>query len=291
MYGYAMLNWDFPTLLTVHGILHQEGRLDYSEARLPHRVVRKVKGLFNTFFETRTLRHARHVVAISPYVTSTLNGFYPETLHFIDNPVEDAFFHLKDRAVPNRILFVGMIRARKGILNLVKAVDLARQENPGITLHIVGKVFEPEYDRVLREYVEQNQLRSHVHFLGRVDDRQLFREFEECQVLVLPSAEETSPMVIEQAMAAGKAVIATNVGGIPHLVEDERSGLLVEYGDLERLRQAVQRLLSDHTLAAKFGARGREIATKRFRLEAISAKTRQVYYELSGRDWSRSRNA
>jgi len=277
MYGYASLRWRFPTLLTVHGILNQEAKLDYADVRLPHRALRKVKGLFNSYFETRTLRHVRHVVAISPYVTSVLNGFQPENLYFIDNPVDEVFFNLRNRAAPNRILFVGLIRARKAILHLLKAVNLARDENPDLRLNIVGKVLEPEYGRMLREYVEANRLHLNVHFRGRVDDQELFREFEECQMLVLPSAEETSPMVVEQAMAAGKPVVATTVGGIPFLVEEGKSGILVEYGDIQGLAEAILFVLRDAEAANAMGKRAKEIAEERFKTSVIAAKTKSVY--------------
>ena len=76
---------------------------------------------------------------------------------------------------------------------------------------------------------------------------------EECQILVLPSQAEVSPMIVQEAMAAGKPVVATAVGGVPYLVEDGGSGILVPYGDAEELAQALEKLLTNSSLAKSMG--------------------------------------
>ena len=87
-------------------------------------------------------------------------------------------------------------------------------------------------------------------------------------------------MVVEQAMAAGKPVVATRVGGIPFLVEDRKSGILVEYGDISGLAEAITSVLRNPEVAREMGRRGQEIATTRFELSAIVDKTKKVYQEV-----------
>lgn len=280
-YGCAAADWDFPTVFTIHGILQREGKLDYTDVGTFHQLYRRVKGYFNSSFEVKTLKHARHIIAISPYVTEFLKEFKFDQVYFINNPVEEAYFELEDRTQPKRIFFAGLIHARKGVLHLLKAIKLVRQEYPDIELYLVGKVQESEYEAVLRSYVRDHHLEQQVNFRGFVDDEELLQAFAECQILVLPSQEETSPMVVQQAMAAGKPVIATRAGGVPYLVEDGDSGLLVPYGDPQALSKAILRLLTDPDECRRLGKQGRALSRERFRSSSICFQTREVYYELA----------
>ena len=280
-YGYAALGWDFPTVFTVHSVLQQEGRLNYQEVGIFHRIYRGIKGSFNIFFDMQTLKYASDIIVISPYIGKMLKDFLPKHLYSINNPIDELYFQLEDLSLPGRILFAGLIHVRKGILNLIKAVEIVRSQQPNIELHLAGKVQESEYEAVLRSYIRDHHLEKQVIFRGHLNDQDLFQAFAECQILVLPSQEEVSPMVIQQAMAAGKPVIATAVGGVPYLVESGSSGLLVPYGDPQALSQAILRLLADPKEAARMGARGRTIAKERFREESICTQTRAVYYNLA----------
>ncbi|MBD2502700.1 glycosyltransferase family 4 protein [Anabaena azotica] len=279
-YGYAAQNWSFPTVFTIHGILQKEGRLDYTEVGIFHQIYRKIKGYFNISFEVKTLKHIHHVIVISPYVSEMLNNFPIPKHYCISNPVDEAYFQLEDYSQPYRILFAGTINVRKGILTLIKSIELVRQVYPDVELHLAGNVLEPEYEKLLHSYVENNKLEKQIIFRGHLHDEELYQAFAECQMLVLPSQEEVSPMVVQQAMAAGKPVVATAVGGVPYIVEEGSSGLLVPFGDPQALSQAILRLLANPHQAKLLGARGREIASDRFRIASICSQTRAVYYEL-----------
>ena len=87
-------------------------------------------------------------------------------------------------------------------------------------------------------------------------------------------------MVIQQAMAAGKPVVATRVGGVPYLVHQEHTGLLVEYGDVGEFAGAISRLLTDAPLRRKVGLAARAEAERRFRATDVARRTRQIYYAI-----------
>jgi glycosyltransferase involved in cell wall biosynthesis len=89
-------------------------------------------------------------------------------------------------------------------------------------------------------------------------------------------------MAVIEAMAAGKPVVATRVGGVPDLVEDGDSGYTVELGDVAGLAQHVIELLSSVALRTRLGQRARQLAG-RFQLEAVAAQYRQLYYQVAGR--------
>ncbi len=280
MYGFAVRKLEYPTMLTVHGILSQEAKIFNSNSGWGEKLYQRIKGVFNSYFELSTLKSINHIIVISPYVEKMIEEYTAAKMYFIDNPVDETFFQLENKTVDNRLLFVGMIRSRKGILNLLKAINEIRHNIPDVCLHIVGKVFEPEYEKILKEYMELNHLNENVIFKGRLNEKELYQEFEECAILILPSIEESSPMVIEQAMAAGKAVVATRVGGIPHLVQEDVTGLLVNYGDVQGLAEQVYRLLLDAEKRTRMGIEAKKEAENRFKLSAIVEKTRQIYFEI-----------
>ena len=118
-----------------------------------------------------------------------------------------------------------------------------------------------------------------VTMLGPLRTEDLLEEYRRASVFVLASEQETSPMVIAEAMAASVPVVATRVGGIPHLVDDGRTGLLVAPGDVASLAGAIRGLLADEPRRAEFARRSHLRAQERFRLADVAARVREVYLE------------
>jgi glycosyltransferase involved in cell wall biosynthesis len=134
----------------------------------------------------------------------------------------------------------------------------------------------------VREFVAAQGLQRNVEFLGLQDKDRMLDEYARCAVVLLASVQETAPMTVIEAMAAGKPVVATRVGGVPHLVENGSSGFTVAVGDVESLASRVLTLLDDRDLRCRMGQRGRELA-QRFRAETVADAYRRLYYELAGR--------
>jgi glycosyltransferase involved in cell wall biosynthesis len=103
-----------------------------------------------------------------------------------------------------------------------------------------------------------------------------------CDVFVLPSLSEASSNVVLEAMATGLPVVATRVGGLPGLVEDQRTGLLVPPDDAPALAQAIVRLLETPDLAATMGARGRARALAEFGLDRMAERVDTFYCRALG---------
>ncbi|HEV2694980.1 MAG TPA: glycosyltransferase family 4 protein, partial [Verrucomicrobiae bacterium] len=106
--------------------------------------------------------------------------------------------------------------------------------------------------------------------------------FEAATFLALPTLEDNCPMVVLEAMAAGVPVLASNVGGVPDLIEPEVTGLLCDPQRPETFQAAVQRLLTDPAFARELAARARLAADKRFHPEAIAKKHVEIYWEVLG---------
>jgi glycosyltransferase involved in cell wall biosynthesis len=280
-YAGAAFQTRFPTVLTLHGIRHREVKT-YKSA-----FFRFYKGWNIVWRERSCVKNARHIIAISPYILEEFEDLIKADTYLIENPIADKFFGLGDRSQPDRILFAGVIIPRKQVLELLQAMVEIRRCIPTAQLLLAGDSKDPvnggRYFAELQEFIDREQLGENVRFLGSLSEDQLLEEYVRCSLLVLPSVQETAPMVIMQAMAAGKAVVATRVGGIPSLVENGQTGLLVNGGDVPALAEAITGLLQDNALRIAMGKKGRELAERRFRAKAVAEKTRDVYVRLADR--------
>jgi glycosyltransferase involved in cell wall biosynthesis len=102
-------------------------------------------------------------------------------------------------------------------------------------------------------------------------------------VLVLPSRNEGQPMAVLEAMAHGLCVVASDVGGIPELVDDGRTGLLVPPDDVEALVAALRKVLDDDSLRAALGATARERVLEEFDVDVVWRRIDGIYREVAGR--------
>ena len=103
------------------------------------------------------------------------------------------------------------------------------------------------------------------------------------------SRQEVAPMCIAEAMAAGKPVVATNICGIPYMVDNGKTGFLFEPRDVQPLTEKIIALLQDDDLRHKMGKRAKEVAKKRWSADIIAKKTVNVYKEILSREGKESK--
>ena len=278
-YALAAARSGRPWVLTPHGIrtLEAEERGTWSD-RLYRRFLIRLE-------ERRAVRRARHVIAISRFVLDQLGLPMDAEVYEIPNPVASRFFDVPPGGEPGRLLFAGRLIPRKGLDVLLRAVARVRGERPDVRLRIAGGLGswrEPaSYPSSLRRQVAELDLHGAVDFLGSLDTSSLLEELRLCQAVVLSSRLETSPMAILEAMAAGRAVVSTDCGGISEMVEDGRTGFLVPVDDPDAFAAAVLRLLRAEGGPGEMGRRGRELASSICHEDVVAEKTRHVYERVS----------
>ncbi|MGQ9594799.1 MAG: glycosyltransferase [Anaerolineae bacterium] len=185
---------------------------------------------------------------------------------------------------PPRVLFAGRLIARKGLPILLQALAQVAQERE-VVLDLVGEGHErPHLERLAAEL----GIADRVHFHGWVSQEDLDRLYRACTVFVLPSVvdahgdTEGLGVVLIEALRYRKPVIGSDVGGIPDIVEDGLSGLLVPPGDPEALAQALQRVLDDPALAQRLGEEGFRYVAEKFAWEHIADQMAALYREVAG---------
>ena len=113
---------------------------------------------------------------------------------------------------------------------------------------------------------------------------QITEELSRSYFLVLPSYHEPFGVVLIESLAMGTPVIASRVGGIPYIVDDGKTGILVEPGDVNALAEKMQLLLEDGELRQQMGQRGKQEAMQRFHPDVVAQKTMEVYEKVVA-DW------
>lgn len=176
-----------------------------------------------------------------------------------------------------RLLFVGRYGAAKGAPELIGALAQARSTGVDARLRFVGRELHAGDEASLRGDVERRGLGGVVEFAGVLPPERLRECYVDTDVICLPSRREGLPMALLEGMAFGLPVLATAVGGIPYLVADGESGLLVEPGDVDAMAQAIEALAASPEQRMKMGAaaRARVEATADARL--VAAKWRDLY--------------
>jgi glycosyltransferase involved in cell wall biosynthesis len=200
----------------------------------------------------------------------------PEQYSVIPNGVRLGRFALPRAPVRGRILMVGRLAPPKRPDLALRALAQVRQSIPEAELQLVGA--GPSKGEA-EHLAAQVGLERAVHFLGHRDDVPELLASAECALLA--SDYEGCPLVVIEAMAAGVAVAATDVGGIRELVRPGRTGELGTKGDADALAQALERVLADPTRAAQLGAEGRRVAEERFSLDRMVESLVAVYDEVA----------
>jgi glycosyltransferase involved in cell wall biosynthesis len=202
----------------------------------------------------RVLRRARAVICASSELAERAEALGAHDVHVIPSGV-DLPAETGAEAEPPEILYAGRLSREKGILELVAAAR-------GLRLVVAG-------DGPLRGRVPGA--------LGFVPHDELERLYARAAVVACPSHREGFGVVCAEAMAHGRAVVATPVGGHRDLVVDGETGLLVPPGDVGALRAALERLLADDGLRRRLGAAARERAREQLSWTAVTEATVRVY--------------
>jgi glycosyltransferase involved in cell wall biosynthesis len=175
------------------------------------------------------------------------------------------------------LLCIAAHNAKKAIDVLLRAFVAIHRAHPGIRLRLVGDgPLRGEHERLAREL----SVAAHVDFLGLRGRAEVAAELQGCAAFVLPSRAEPFGMVVVEALAQGRPVIASAVGGIPEIIEDGRSGVLVRPDDPDALAAAVDTVLRDGALGATIARAGEARARSLFGKSAMGSRYERLYENL-----------
>jgi glycosyltransferase involved in cell wall biosynthesis len=176
-------------------------------------------------------------------------------------------------------LFAGSLIPEKGIEILLRAFAKVRDELPSAQLRIAGYATSA-YEQTLRSLTADLRITDQVTFCGYLEVDSLIKEFAAATALVLPSFMDTAPNAVAEAQVAGLPVVATRVGGIPEMIEDNVTGLLVEPYSVESLICGILRLLSDCRLRVAIADAAQQRARRDCAPELQVSKLVDIYQTI-----------
>ena len=210
----------------------------------------------------------------STYTKREIDTIYRRDIVIIPFGAHSEYKGEKIKKIKNKlpiILFVGRLVERKGVAYLIKAVrEVLQTQN--VQLFIVGG--GPEREN-LKEITNKLDIQNSVKFTGVIPDDELDRLYKRADIFVLPACfdsrgdTEGLGVVLIEAMSYGVSVIGSNVGGIPDIIKDRETGILVPEKDPERLSDAIMYLLRNKKFAEKLGKQGKKFIEENFGWEKI----------------------
>lgn len=245
--AYAMSGMKIPLLASVRN----DPRVDY----LPHRISVK-----------RMEKKASGCVFQTPDAKACFDRRLQEKSRIIWNPVDEKYLlagsEQQKSSRKHEIVTVGRLSSQKNQQLLLKAFHRIRSRFPDYVVKLYGEESEAGSREALLAYVKEQEMDGQVLFMGQ--SSHLEKEIRDAALFVLPSDYEGMPNALVEAMVLGLPVIATDCpcGGPAELIEDGISGLLVPVGDVEGLAAAMERVLTDQTLAEHLGQNAERLAEK-----------------------------
>jgi len=165
----------------------------------------------------------------------------------------------------------------KGMDTLITALPRLLTEWPDVQLVAVG---EGDDQGWLEQIADGRGVLRHVHFLSGLTYPEIAACYQACEIFALPSRGEGFGLVYLEAMACGKPVIGGAHGGAPEVIDDGKTGYLVQHGDAGQLATSLETLLTDPMLGREMGARGRERVEREFRFNVFAKSLKKILRDL-----------
>ena len=221
-------------------------------------------------------------IAVSWPARELINKYFPDTYNIIPNGIDLGHFSGDVPPLPQfqdgklNILFVGRMEKRKGLRYLVSAFSRLKWEHPETRLIIVGPGrLDPDSERVLGE-----RPASDIVFAGPVSYEELPRYYQSAHIFCAPSTgEESFGIVLLEAMAAGRPIVASDIPGYASVMQNGLAGLMAPPRDEEALATVLSKLIQDEGLRKKLGEGGRSLAPQ-YSWDKVSRQVIDYYLQL-----------
>ncbi|MFX1536584.1 MAG: glycosyltransferase family 4 protein [Promethearchaeota archaeon] len=207
-------------------------------------------------------------------------GIPKNKIRLLHNGIDTKTFHPSKEKKDNLVLFVGRITYAKGLHVLLESLRYLKNQ---IHLVIIGpSAWDVEYFRKILVQIE-NENKKGIHkitYLGAQEQTNIIKWYQHASVFVLPSFTEAFAVVNLEALACRTPVIATNVGGVPEVIQHGKNGILIPPNNVIKLAEAIHYLLDNEDIRARFGREGRKFVVENFSYSLIGKKLCRIYEEM-----------
>ncbi len=267
-YAMSAIRSKYPYIISIQGVLKEITK--FNPPSLRNRI--------RTWLETKAIKKGNQFICRTNLDSSFVTTLNPKAkIHFVYEAVNPVFFKTNWKALDELyILYVGSILERKGIFILLKALKIVKKNYKNVCLNIIGDGSK-QFKSILQKYCIQNDLIRNVKFLGYQTPGIIAEYHLKSQILVCPSFIENSPNCIAEAMVTGLPIIASNVGGIPSMINDGQTGYLVKPNDPIELANKIVFLLSNLSERLRLSNNAKQFAKNRFSPKYVASNTLAVY--------------
>jgi glycosyltransferase involved in cell wall biosynthesis len=258
----------FSFLLKKPKIIHLHG-IDYAF----------LKRYYITRFLLERLAHLYIVISKKMKKELLMLGFPEHKIVYLPNGIDTNLFAPSNQKEDNMVLFIGRISPGK---NLHLVIESLHYLNENVRLIIIGPFgWNIKYNKEIMYLIEKENRkgRHEIKYLGSMGQAELVKWYQKATLLVLPSSMEGFPVTILEALACETPVIATPVGGIPEIVKNYKTGILIPH-NAYNLAKAIQFLLNNKNDRLRMGFEGRRLVLRQYSLKAISKKLSAIYAHL-----------
>jgi glycosyltransferase involved in cell wall biosynthesis len=256
----------YPNILTIHGYISRIAELTRAKPFTYYWLAKKLEGF--------CLQRTGGVVCLTSY-NRRIAAPYARVCWTVPNAVHPSFFRVgRSPVTPPRVLCVANVHPWKNQLGLIKALEPLRAS---FDFELVFSGAGHDSDPYYRRLSEVVAARPWCRYLGPLNREDLQAQMSQACLGVLPSFEDNCPMVVLEAAAAGLPFAASNIGGIPDLIEKDRTGCLFDPEDPSDVAQVVGKLLRNRTHAEALAESARALCRERNSCETVARRHMDIY--------------
>ena len=269
-----------PTIVTVHGLAHIEKQNLW---RAQPNIINFVKYFTQSITEFMFINICPILIVDTQYVADALKQYKKQWKIFrlpickvIPQGVDDIFFRLKNEPQNPNLFSVGAITKRKGHLFLIKAMKKVKLQFSNFSLSIVGVLSDENYFELMQSTINEMGLKDNVKIYPNATFDEILEFHQHSEIFLLHSEEESQGIVFCEAMAGGKSIVGTNVGGVPWVIKNNINGFLSDFGDLDTFSNNVIKLIGDRSLRLKIKGMNK-VQSDKYNWHAITKNILDLY--------------
>jgi glycosyltransferase involved in cell wall biosynthesis len=256
-------------VLTIHGMASEE-------AKRKIKITDRIKWNFNNSIQK--IFFPQNIIHLSKFSLNIFNNKRIVRNEIIPNALEESYFDIPMKnKTDNILLYIGVIDNNKNIINLLRAIKSLKENNIIYKLEVLGDFNNEFYKNYIISYVKFNGLTENVYFNGWINTEKVKEYLYKADILVVSSFHESLPMVIAEAMAAGKVVVASSVGGIPEMINDGVDGFLYDLKNPNELYEILEILYDNNTMNKIISKQAKISALNKYNAVNVAKRTIEFY--------------
>ncbi len=264
--------WKRPIIQTIHG-------MSLEEAKRKGKVKDKIIWYFNGLIQK--LMTPKNIIHLSEFSKNRIKNIHLNNEIIIPNAIREEYFKIKEKKkTTNKLLYIGIIDNNKNLSLLLETLDALKKENYIYKLDVIGGFSNDTYRKKIQNFINERGIENQISFHGWLSQYNTRELLSEIDILVVCSKHESLPMVIAEAMAAGKPIIASSVGGIPEMIEENVNGYLYKLTEQNRLVELLKRLFDNSNDINKMGQMGKGLAMLKYDCKKVANKTFDFYNKV-----------